>query len=236
MHLTPRESEKLLLFLAGELAEKRKARGLKLNYPEAIALISSHLQEAARDGKTVAELMHYGCTILTSNDVMEGIPEMIQQVQVEATFPDGTKLVTVHDPIKPEPANLSSKHFFMIPGEYILGKDDIECNAGRTTTNITVVNTGDRPVQIGSHFHFFEVNRLMEFNRNKSFGMRLNIAAGTAVRFEPGEEKQVELVSFGGNKIVVGFNNLVNGATETEENRAAALGKAAVLHFKNNKE
>ncbi len=100
MHLTQRESEKLLLFLAGELAEKRKARGLKLNYPEAIALISSQLQEAARDGKSVAELMHYGTTILTPNDVMEGIPEMIHEIQIEATFPDGSKLVTVHDPIR----------------------------------------------------------------------------------------------------------------------------------------
>ena len=100
MHLTPRETEKLLLFLAGELTEKRKARGLKLNYPEAIALISSRLQEAARDGKTVAELMQYGATILSREDVMEGIAEMIHEVQIEATFPDGTKLVTVHDPIR----------------------------------------------------------------------------------------------------------------------------------------
>jgi len=100
MHLSPRETEKLLLFLAGELAEKRKARGLKLNYPEAIALISSRLQEAARDGKTVAELMQYGTSILTHKDVMEGIPEMIHEIQIEATFPDGTKLVTVHEPIK----------------------------------------------------------------------------------------------------------------------------------------
>jgi urease subunit gamma len=100
MHLTPRETEKLLLFLAGELAEKRKARGLKLNYPESIALISSRLQEAARDGRTVADVMQYGATILTREDVMEGIPEMIHEVQIEATFPDGTKLVTVHDPIR----------------------------------------------------------------------------------------------------------------------------------------
>lgn len=100
MHLSPRESEKLLLFLAGELAEKRKARGLKLNYPEAIALISSRLQEAARDGKSVAQLMQYGATILTRDDVMEGIAEMIHEIQIEATFPDGTKLVTVHEPIR----------------------------------------------------------------------------------------------------------------------------------------
>jgi urease subunit gamma len=100
MHLTPRESEKLLLFLAGELAQKRKDRGLKLNYPEAIALISSQLQEAARDGKSVAELMSYGGTILSRNDVMEGIAEMVEEIQIEATFPDGTKLVTVHNPIR----------------------------------------------------------------------------------------------------------------------------------------
>lgn len=100
MHLTPRESEKLLLFLAGELAQKRKDRGLKLNYPESIALISSQLQEAARDGRSVAELMQFGATILSKEDVMEGIPEMIAEIQIEATFPDGTKLVTVHNPIR----------------------------------------------------------------------------------------------------------------------------------------
>jgi len=100
MHLTPRETEKLMLHFAGELAMKRKARGLKLNYPESIALISAELMEAARDGKTVAELMQYGATILSREDVMEGIAEMIHEIQIEATFPDGTKLVTVHDPIR----------------------------------------------------------------------------------------------------------------------------------------
>lgn len=100
MHLSPRETEKLLLFLAGELAEKRKNRGVKLNYPESIAFISSHLQEAARDGRPVAELMQYGTTLLSRNDVMEGVPEMIEEIQIEATFPDGTKLVTVHHPIR----------------------------------------------------------------------------------------------------------------------------------------
>jgi urease subunit gamma len=100
MHLTPRESEKLLLFLAGELAQKRKDRGLKLNYPEAIALISSHLQEAARDGRSVADLMSFGATILSREDVMEGVADMIDEIQIEATFPDGSKLVTVHQPIR----------------------------------------------------------------------------------------------------------------------------------------
>lgn len=100
MHLTSREQEKLMLFLAGELAARRRARGVKLNYPEAIAYISSQLQEAARDGMSVAELMQYGATLLTTADVMEGVADMVDEVQIEVTFPDGTKLVTVHQPIR----------------------------------------------------------------------------------------------------------------------------------------
>ena len=119
----------------------------------------------------------------------------------------------------------------MIPGEYILADGNIECNKGRPTIKITVVNTGDRPVQVGSHFHFFEVNKQMHFERDKAFGMRLNIAAGTAVRFEPGEEKVVELVSFGGNKKIVGFSNLVDGNVN-EENKKSALEKAKDKQFK----
>jgi len=99
MELTPREKDKLLLFMAALLAERRKARGLKLNYPEAVAFISAAILEGARDGRTVAELMSYGATLLGRDDVMDGVPEMIHEVQVEATFPDGTKLVTVHAPI-----------------------------------------------------------------------------------------------------------------------------------------
>ena len=100
MHLTPREQEKLLIFVAAELARKRQARGLRLNYPEAVAVLSAEIMEAARDGKTVAEIMTLGASILTSADVMEGVAAMIHEVQVEATFPDGTKLVTVHDPVR----------------------------------------------------------------------------------------------------------------------------------------
>ncbi len=99
MHLTPREQEKLLIFLAAELARKRRARGLRLNHPEAVAIITAELLEGARDGRSVADLMSFGRTILSRDDVMEGVPEMIPEVQVEATFPDGTKLVTVHQPI-----------------------------------------------------------------------------------------------------------------------------------------
>jgi urease subunit beta len=123
----------------------------------------------------------------------------------------------------------------MIPGEYILAEGDIECNVGRTTITLVVVNTGDRPVQVGSHFHFFEVNRQMEFDREKAFGKRLNIAAGTAVRFEPGEEKEIMLVSFAGNRKVTGFNNLVDGEINSDDAAGKSLEKSAALHFKNKK-
>jgi len=123
----------------------------------------------------------------------------------------------------------------MIPGEYFVGTKDIEYNVGRKTVIVAVANTGDRPVQVGSHFHFFEVNRQMEFDREKAFGMRLNIAAGTAVRFEPGEEKEVELVAIGGNKKIFSINNLVNGSVDDKDVKQAALGKLSTLHFKNKK-
>jgi urease subunit beta len=120
----------------------------------------------------------------------------------------------------------------MIPGEYILGNDPIECNVGRPTASLTVVNTGDRPVQVGSHYHFFEVNKQMEFDREKAFGMRLNIPAGTAVRFEPGEEKDVELVALGGNRKVYGFSNLTNGDTINELSKQQAMKQIYAQNFK----
>jgi urease beta subunit len=123
----------------------------------------------------------------------------------------------------------------MIPGEYILASGNIKINAGRKTVALTVVNTGDRPVQIGSHFHFFEVNRKLSFDREKAFGMRLDIPAGTAVRFEPGEENDVNLVEFGGKKKITGFNNLVNGSTKSVKNKSQAIIKAYLNHFKSNK-
>ena len=128
---------------------------------------------------------------------------------------------------------MGAKHITMIPGEYILAEGNIKCNIDRNTIKITVVNTGDRPVQIGSHFHFFEVNKQMEFDREKSFGMRLNIAAGTAVRFEPGEEKDVELVAFGGKQSINGFNNLTNGSTANKEIKQQAIKNLSAQNFKN---
>lgn len=203
MELTPREKDKLLLFTAALVAEGRLARGVKLNYPEAIALISNAIVEGARDGRSVAELMHYGTTLLTAEQIMEGVAEMIHDVQVEATFPDGTKLVTVHNPIAHEPT--------FVPGEIMVAEGDIELNEGLPTLAVTVANSGDRPIQIGSHYHFYETNNALIFPREQTRGMRLNIPAGTAVRFEPGQERDVELVAFAGDRLAYGFQGKVMG-------------------------
>lgn len=122
----------------------------------------------------------------------------------------------------------------MIPGEIFVKNGTIICNEGRETVKIKVTNTGDRPIQVGSHFHFFEVNKAMSLDREKVFGKRLNIVASTAVRFEPGEEKEVELVEIGGNKIARGFNNLVDASITSEEQKEISLAKAEQLNFKTN--
>jgi urease subunit gamma/beta len=210
MELSPHEKDKLLIFTAGLVAERRKARGLKLNYPEAVAFISAAVLEGARDGKTVAELMAFGTTLLGRDDVMDGVAEMIPEVQVEATFPDGTKLVTIHNPIPSCGA--------LIPGELLVdGGPELELNAGRDTVSLEVANSGDRPIQVGSHYHFFEVNPALRFERARARGYRLNIAAGTAVRFEPGQTRSVELCAFAGERQVYGFRAEVMGALDGEE-------------------
>lgn len=222
MHLTPHEQEKLLIFVAAQVARARRERGLKLNYPEALAMITAELLEGARDGRAVADLMAFGKQILTEDDVMPGVAEMIDEVQVEATFPDGTKLVTVHHPIPGSGQR--------VPGEYLLADGEITANAGRGVGEIEVQNTGDRPIQVGSHAHFFETNRALTFDRDRAFGMRLNIPAGTAARFEPGERRTVRLVKFGGAGVVYGMNALTQGPTD-EPARAAALETARAQGF-----
>src|SRR5580692_2578685 len=206
MELTPREKDKLLLFTAALLAERRKARGLKLNYLEAVAYISAAILEGARDGRTVAELMAEGTRILTEDAVMEGIPELITEVQVEATFPDGTKLVTVHQPI-PSSRSRGIGAVEAAPGT-------IELNAGRPTLILEVANSGDRPIQVGSHYHFYEVNPALKFDRQRARGFRLDVPAGTAVRFEPGQSRTVDLVAYGGARVVQGFRGEVMGPLE----------------------
>lgn len=215
MDLTPREKDKLIIFTAALLARQRKDRGVKLNYPESIAYISSAILEGARDGKTVAELMSYGRQLLTTDDVMPGIESMIADIQVEATFPDGTKLVTVHDPIQPlgDAMDIDQQaDEVLIPGEVLINmSDEIELNLNRKRIRILIANHGDRPIQIGSHYHFYETNSALHFDREKTKGFRLNIPSGTAVRFEPGQEREVELVEYAGKKAVYGFNGKIMG-------------------------
>lgn len=231
MLLTPTEIERLTIFTAAELARKRRGKGLRLNHPEAVAIISDEILEGAREGRTVAELISSGATILTTDDVMPGIAEMLPMIQVEGTFPDGTKLVTVHDPIRPGKKKVLKKDH-IIPGEIIPAKGDIELNAGRKKASVKVTNKGDRPVQVGSHYHFFESNRHLDFDRAAAFGMHLDIPAGTAIRFEPGETKTVSLVAFGGGGELVGLNSLTNGSRNSDEVKAAALRRAKERGFK----
>jgi urease subunit gamma/beta len=210
VRLAPRDVDKLLLHNAGFLAQKRLARGLRLNYPEAIALIATQLLELIRDGRRVAELMDLGRTLLGRYNVMDGVPDLVTEVQVEGTFPDGTKLVTVHHPIVadhgdlelalygsflPVPARFSEAPQPLPVGDVIVAAGDITLNEGKRTADVLVTNTGDRPIQVGSHYHFVETNRALDFDRTSVAGMHLDIPAGTAVRFEPGEQKTVRLVT-----------------------------------------
>ena len=233
MHLSPREIEKLMLHQAGVLAQKRLARGTRLNYPEAVALIACQLLEMIRDGRSVAELMDKGRQLLGRRQVMSGVAEMVAEVQVEGTFPDGTKLVTVHQPIAAEDGNLEMAlygSFLPVPELSVFGEmedadvpgtcatedGEITLNEGRETVTLDVTNRGDRPIQVGSHYHFVETNPQLSFDRDQAYGTRLDIPAGTAVRFEPGETKSVVLVEIAGNRVIRGGNNLADGPVSDE--------------------
>src|ERR1700736_6498756 len=204
MNLTPREKDKLLISMAAMVARRRLERGVKLNHPEAVALITDFVVEGARDGRTVADLMEAGGHVVTADQVMDGIASMIHDIQIEATFPDGTKLVTVHHPIRGATAALTA-------GEVLAAPGDILMNQGRETVTLAVANPGDRPIQVGSHYHFFETNPALKFDRRRARGMRLDIAAGTAVRFEPGQTRDVQLVALAGKRVVYGFRGDVMG-------------------------
>ena len=248
MRLSPGEVEKLILHNAGFLAQKRYARGLKLNYVEAIALIASQLQEFIREGYSVADLMNLGKKILGISDVLPNVHEMIHEVQVEGTFPDGTKLVTVHDPICRESGDVSLALYGsglvktnearravdnvlpFEPGEYLCENEELVLNEGRSTVTLEVTNMGDRPVQVGSHYPFFEANPKLAFNRSKAYGYRLDIPSGAAVRFEPGECKTLKLVEISGERTVYGGHGLISGKL-SESNRAAALIRAGEMGF-----
>ncbi|MBU1176668.1 MAG: urease subunit gamma [Alphaproteobacteria bacterium] len=228
MLLTPTELERLTIYTAAEIARKRRARGLKLNHPEAVAFITDEILEGARDGRSVAELIAHGSTLLSTDDVMHGVADLIAIIQVEPNFPDGTKLVTVHEPIRPGRVVAKGQ----APSAIDVDEGAIEINAGRRKATIRVTNTGDRPVQVGSHYHFFETNSALDFVRAAAYGLRLDIPAGTAVRFEPGEAKEVTLTEFGGTRELLGLNNLTNGSADSENDKQVALKRARERGFK----
>jgi urease subunit gamma/beta len=222
--------ERLTIYVAAELARKHRAKGLPLNHPEAVAFIVDEILEGAREGRSVADLIAWGSTLLSSDDVMPGVAHLMPMIQVEGTFPDGTKLVTIHDPIRPGKRKRAKDE--VMPGEIIAADGDIEINAGRRKATLKVVNTGDRPIQIGSHYHFFETNKALDFDREKSFGMHLDVPAGTSVRFAPGEAKEVVLTEFGGSGELLGLNALTEGNWRSGANKTEALQRARARGFK----
>jgi len=249
MHLSPREIEKLILHNVGFIAQKRLARGVRLNQPEAVALIASQILEFIRDGRSVAELMDLGRQLLGRRQVQPGIPEMLHEVQVEGTFPDGTKLVTVHSPIAAEDGDLELalySSFLPVPelsafstagnadaiiaGECLPADGELVLNEGRDVVELEVTNLGDRPIQVGSHYHFVETNSSLQFDRGAAYGKRLDIPAGTAVRFEPGDTKTVQLVEIAGAKVIRGGNNLADGEV-TDDGRQATLDNVKSKNF-----
>ena len=249
MHLSPREIEKLQLHVAACLAQKRLARGVRLNYPESIALVAGQVLEFIRDGRSVAELMDLGRQLLGRRQVMEGVAELVDEVQVEGTFPDGTKLVTVHHPIVAQDGDLELALYgsFLpvpdlslfeteeqalpyVPGECLTPDEELVLNDGRDTVTLTVTSLGDRPIQVGSHYHFVETNSALKFDREQAYGKRLDIPAGTAVRFEPGETKTVTLVQIAGNRVIRGGNNLADGPI-SDQGKAATMQRVADRAF-----
>ncbi|KAJ3074929.1 hypothetical protein HDU98_009807 [Podochytrium sp. JEL0797] len=258
MHLIPREVDKILLTQAGLLAQRRLWRGLKLNHSEATALIATVCLELIRDGNhSVAELMSLGRTLLGREDVLSGVSHSVHVVQIEGTFPDGTKLVTIHEPIATRHGNLrlalhgaalplpapkeemvilhnQEEEAISVPGEVVVSTKEpvITINPGRERTTLLVTNRGDRPVQVGSHFHFIEANKMLDFDRLRAYGLRLDVAAGTAVRFEPGDSKPVSLIPIAGNKIIRGGNNIASGPVDVTNipQIMKKLEKAGFLH------
>ncbi|KAK1970589.1 urease [Colletotrichum sublineola] len=237
MHLVPKELDKLVISQLGSIAQRRLARGVKLNHSEATALIASNLQELIRDGNhTVADLMSLGATMLGRRHVLPSVCSTLHEIQVEGTFPSGTYLVTVHNPIATDDGDLAralygsflpvpSNDLFAMaevaayepkraPGAVVTAVHKVRLNGTRKRIRLRVKSKGDRPVQVGSHYHFIETNPQLEFDREKSYGYRLDIPAGTSVRFEPGDVKTVTLVEIGGNKVIRGGNRLASGGVE----------------------
>jgi urease subunit gamma/beta len=211
MRLLPREQDRLLLFLAAELARKRRARGLALNQAEAVALIADEVCEAARDGRSYAEAEAAGYHALGPGEVAEGVAALVRRIEVEALFADGSRLLVLHDPIT-------------AAGPPPQAEVGVEWRTQERA--LTVVNEGEVPVGVTSHFHFFEVNRALRFDRAAAWGMRLAIAPGEKVFFDPGIPHKVFLVPFGGARVIRGHAGLADGPLDADGALEAALSLA----------
>jgi urease subunit gamma/beta len=222
MRLTPTERDRLLLFSAAELARARRRRGLQLNVPEATALIADTAAEAARDGRRLVEAADLARSVLTAKDVLPGVTDLVTEVKVEAVFDDGTRLVVIRDPFRldSEPSGRPT----LIPGEVMPASTDARHIPAAIT--LSVRNLADVPISITSHFHFFEVNPRLQFDRRAAYGMRLAIPAGTALRFDPDSETPAPLIAIGGERVAVGFAGLVDGRLDDDSVRQLAYQRA----------
>ncbi|MET9443176.1 urease subunit gamma [Streptomyces sp. NPDC006610] len=222
MRLTPTERDRLLLFGAAELARARRARGLRLNVPEATALIADTVCEAARDGRRLAEAIEAARSVLGPDDVLPGVADVVTEVHVEAVFDDGSRLAVVSDPIGGAGPREDG------PGALLPGPAHVEPQA---VVRLTVVNTAGVPVSVTSHFHFFEANPRLDFDRSAAYGMRLAVPAGSSVRFGPGESREVGLVPIGGARVAIGFAGLVDGPLDAPGAKEEALRRATACGY-----
>jgi len=224
MNLTPTELERLTIFQAAQLARYYRSEGVRLSLPEATALITDELLLAARKGLDHPSIVAQAGTILTADEVQAGVPQMLRTLSVEVSMEEGTKLVTIFDPIPPgDPGSDGDEP---APGEVIPMDGEIEINAGRERFEIEVLNTGDRTVQVRSHAHFFEVNKALRFDRKAAFGMRLDRPAGGGERFDPGIAKTVTLVPYGGLRRIGGFAMMTEGQADDPAVRDRAFVRA----------
>ncbi|MGW8485587.1 urease subunit gamma [Streptomyces sp. NPDC055886] len=218
MPLTPTERDRLLLFTAAELARARRARGLRLNVPEATALIADAVCEAARDGHRLAVALERGRSVLTPDDLLPGVADVVTEIHVEAVFDDGSRLAVVSDPF-------GGGHLGdLAPGAVLPGPAD---GVSGPDLVVTVHNTAPVPISVTSHFHFFEANPRLSFDRAASYGMRPAVPAGSSTRFDPGCTVEVGLVPIGGARTVIGFAGLVDGFLDAPGAKEAALDRAA---------
>ncbi len=224
MRLTPREQDRLTIFLAAQLARARRERGLLLNVPEASALICDVFCEAARDGATLAEATARARAALGPADVLPGTADVLHRLEIEALFDDGSRLAVIDNPIGG--AGLGDA----APGA-VLTADGPVPYPDLPVTPLEVSNTAPVPIAVTSHWHFFEANPRLRFDRAAAFGRRLRIPAGASVRFEPGTTRAVELVDIGGDRIAIGFAGLVDGPLDAPGAREAALAKARACGY-----